>query len=92
MTTTQTTAAARIAEARAKLAAKLEARTTDQLMVTLVQLYAMPESRESVIIASYASEIVARREGVEDLMWEVEADTYLDAILLALATRDAAAA
>lgn len=92
MNTTQPTAAARITEARAKLAAKLESRTTDQLMVTLVQLYAMPESRESVIIASYASEIVARREGVEDLMWEMDGDNYLDRLLLALAARDAVAA
>lgn len=92
MTTTQPAAAARITEARAKLAAKLESRTTDQLMVTLVQLYAMPESRESVIIASYASEIVARREGVEDLMWEMDGDNYLDRLLLALAARDAVAA
>ncbi|MBK9156774.1 MAG: hypothetical protein IPM11_01360 [Micropruina sp.] len=61
-------------------------------MVTLVQLYAMPESRESVIIASYASEIVARREGVEDLMWEMDGDNYLDRLLLALAARDAVAA
>lgn len=92
MNTTQPAAAARITEARAKLAAKLESRTTDQLMVTLVQLYAMPESRESVIIASYASEIVARREGVEDLMWEMDGDNYLDRLLLALAARDAVAA
>ena len=92
MNTTQPTAAARITEARAKLVAELESRTTDQLMVTLVQLYAMPESRESVIIASYASEIVARREGVEDLMWEMDGDNYLDCLLLALAARDAVAA
>lgn len=50
----------------------------------------MTRSRESVIIASYASEIVARRECVEDLMWEMDGDNYLDCLLLALAARDAA--
>ena len=85
-----TTAAPRSTAARAKLAAKLETRTTDQLMALLTQLYAMPESRESVIIAGYASDIVARREGVEELVWEVDGNTYLECLVLALALRDAA--
>ena len=50
----------------------------------------MKESRESILIATIAADVITTREGIEDLVWEVEADTYLEAILLALAVRDAA--
>ena len=80
------------AAARTALRNKIEARSTDDLLITLTQLGAMKETRESVIIATIAADVIATREGIEDLVWEVEADTYLEAILLALATRDAAAA
>ena len=80
------------AAARTALRNKIAARSTDDLLVTLTQLAAMKETRESVLIAAIAADVIATREGIEDLVWEVEADTYLDAILLALATRDAAAA
>ena len=81
-----TTAAA----ARTALRAKIEARSTDDLLITLAQLDAMNESRESVLIATIAADVIATREGIEDLVWEMEADTYLECILLALATKAAA--
>ena len=77
---------------REALRSKIAARSTDDLLVTLAQLNAMPETRESILIATIAHDVIATREGIEDLVWEVEADTYLEAILLALATRDAALA
>ena len=80
------------AAARTDLRNKIEARSTDDLLIALTQLATMKETRESVIIATIAADVVATREGIEDLVWEVGAETYLDAILIALATRDAAAA
>lgn len=83
MTTTKNT------EARTALRAKVEARSTDDLLISLAQVYAMPDSRESVVIASTIADVIAAREGIEDLMWAQEG-TYLEAILTALAIRDAA--
>lgn len=76
--------------ARIELRNKIESRSTDDLLATLMQLTTANETRESVIVAGTIADVIAAREGIEELMWEVEGGTYLDAVLIALATRDAA--
>ncbi|SLE11498.1 Uncharacterised protein [Mycobacteroides abscessus subsp. bolletii] len=78
--------------AREKLRAKIEARTTPQLLSYLAHLETMTGTPETRLLGALIADTITEREGIDAALDAVFADetfngTYLDAIRTALADR-----
>ena len=72
----------------------IESRTTDQLLVDLTHLETLPKTPETRMVGAKISDVITAREGIDDDLEEIFMDeeftgTYLEAILIALATKPA---
>ena len=79
---------------RAKMAALIASRTTDQLIADLAHLGTLPSTQETRLVGAEIADHITAREGIDPFIDDVFADetfdgTYLEAILLAIAAKAA---
>lgn len=79
--------------ARDRLKAKIESRTTPQLLSYMAHMETMPSTPETRLVGAMIADTITEREGIDADLDEVFADdeftgSYLEAIRIALAARN----
>lgn len=80
-------------DARDKLKAKIEGRTTPQLLSYMAHMETMPKTPETRLVGAMIADTITEREGIDAALDEVFGDdeftgSYLEAIRIALAARN----